>query len=244
MTGHEPEGRATDASVAFRVTRWGRLLTFRADGAELDRLDRHDLALGLVATWIVGMGRYWDDPGARLAQHLGLGSVVYVFALSLLLWLVIGPLGPRRWSYRGVLTFVALVSPPAILYAFPIERLVPLETARTVNAWFLGIVATWRVALLFYFLRVAGRLGAVRIAVGSLLPLTLLVASLAALNLERVVFQIMGGLRSSGNPNDTAYLVLLVITFFSTWAFIPLLIAYVSLIVITVRRRRAGASTA
>jgi hypothetical protein len=228
------------ASTVLRLRRWGRLLTFRAKRSEIDRLDDRDLALGLLATWLVGMGRYWDDPGARLAQHLGLGSVVYVFALSVLLWLVVWPLGPRRWSYRGVLTFVALASPPAILYAIPIERFVALETARSVNVWFLATVAAWRVALLVYFLRVAGGLGVFRIAVGSLLPLTLLVASLAALNLERAVFELMGGLRG-GTANDGAYLVLLLITFFSTWAFLPLLIAYVSLIVITVRRRRAEA---
>ena len=225
-----------------RLRRWARVLTFRAGREELDRLDRNDLALGLAATWLVGMGRYWDDPDARLLQHLGLGSVVYVFALSLLLWLVIWPLGPRRgWSYEKVLTFVALVAPPAILYAIPVERFLALEIARSVNVWFLATVAAWRVALLVHFLRVAGGLPAFRIAVGSLLPLTLLVAALAALNLERAVFRIMGGLRG-GTANDGAYLVLLVITFFSTWAFAPLLIAYVSLVTITVRRRRAEAS--
>lgn len=73
--------------------------------------------LGLAATWVVGMGRYWDDPRAVLLQHLGLGSIAYVFVMALLLWLVIWPLGAARWSYKRVLTFVALVAPLGLLNA-------------------------------------------------------------------------------------------------------------------------------
>ena len=66
-----------------------RLLTFRITREELARLDGRHLASGLVCTWLVGMGRYWDDPGARWFQHLGIGSVLYVFALSAVLWLLV-----------------------------------------------------------------------------------------------------------------------------------------------------------
>lgn len=45
--------------------RWLRLLSFRATAADHEQLGRRALAAGLVATWLVGMGRYWDDPGGH-----------------------------------------------------------------------------------------------------------------------------------------------------------------------------------
>jgi hypothetical protein len=170
----------------------------------------------------VGIGRYWDDPGAKLLQHLGIGSVIYIFALSLLLWLLIWPLRPKAWSYRNVLTFVSLTSPPAILYAIPVERLLDLEKARTFNVWFLAIVASWRVALLIFYLRRHARLQPFSIAVATLLPLTFIITALTVLNLERAVFNLMGGLREKGTANDNAYLVLFVLSYLSVMLFIPL----------------------
>jgi hypothetical protein len=223
-----------------RLRRWARLLTFRITERELEHLDRHDLAMGLVGTWLVGMGRYWDDPGAKLLQHLGVGSVLYVFILSLLLWLVIWPLGPRRWSYVRVLTFVALVSPPAALYAFPIERFTSLDASRDINACFLAVVAMWRVALLLYFLRVSACLSVPRTVVGGLLPLTFVVAGLTFLNLERAVFEIMGGLRGVGTSSDRAYRILFAVNVLSFGAFVPLLVAYVIQIATTDRTPRGN----
>src|SRR5215813_7250088 len=129
-------------------TTW-RLLTFRATSTELVSLNRGHLFFGLLCTWIVGIGRYWDNPRVPILQRLGIGSVIYVFLLSLLLWLVLWPLRPKHCSYFRVLTFVTLVSPPAILYAIPVEHFFSIDTSNTINAWFLAIVATWRVALLF-----------------------------------------------------------------------------------------------
>jgi hypothetical protein len=227
--------------MSQRLARWARLLTFRASVADLSALDRRDLLLGLVATWIVGMGRYWDDSRAVLLQHLGLGSIAYVFVLALFLWLVIWPLGPADWSYGRVLTFVALVAPPAILYAVPIERFVSLPAARTINAWFLAIVAAWRVGLLLFFLRRNARLTYPRVIVGSLVPLTLIVNALTALNLERAVFDIMGGLREPGTAGDSAYAVLVSITMFADLAILPVMIAYLVLVSFAVRERRERA---
>lgn len=98
------------------------------------------------------MGRYWDDPGAGILQHLGAGSVVYVFCLSFVLWVVVYPLRPKNWSYFHILTFISLVSPPAMLYAIPVEQFMSLAKASELNMWFLLMVATWRVALLLFFL--------------------------------------------------------------------------------------------
>ncbi len=217
----------------------GRVLSFRASRDELLALDRRHLAFGLACTWLVGIGRYWDDPRAHLVQHLGLGSVMYVFALSLFLWLLLWPLAPQNWSWRPVLTFVTLVSPPAALYAIPVERFMSLHAARGLNAWFLAAVAAWRVALLFWFLwHVAGFRGGVVVA--GLLPLTAIASALYFLNLERATFDLMGGLRDPA-PNDGAYQLLFVICVLAQIALIPLLIAYGAMVDAAVRKRRDGA---
>ena len=238
------ESGRSGGSVIPRLSRWARLLTFNASHGDLAALDARDLALGLLATWIVGMGRYWDDPGAVLLQHLGVGSVVYVFVLAFFLWLVIWPLGPANWSYVRVLTFVGLVAPPAVLYAIPIERLTTLRVAQTVNVWFLAIVAAWRVALLLFFLRRFAALTYPRLIVGSLLPMTLIVNALTVLNLERAVFEIMGGLRQAGTAADSAYGVLLAITVLADLALMPVLLAYLVLVSFALRERREARQAA
>jgi hypothetical protein len=205
------------------------LLTFRITREELLLLNYKHLGFGITSTWIVGIGRWWDDPGANLLQHLGIGSVVYIFLLPLLLWLVIWPLKPQNWSYRHVLTFVSLTSPPAILYAIPVERFTSLETARSLNVWFLAIVAAWRVALLFFYLSRHARLSAFPIAVAALLPITFIIVTLTVLNLERAVFDVMGGLRDGGTANDSAYGMLVALTVLSMLLFIPLVICYIFL---------------
>jgi len=219
----------------------GRLLTFRLPGEQFLNFGKSHFWFGLVCTWIVGMGRYWDDPKAKLVQHLGLGSVIYIFILSMFVWVVIWPLRPKEWSYSKVLTFVSLTSLPAILYAIPVERFLSLQIARSVNAWFLAVVASWRVGLLIVFLKRYAQLGGFQIIVSTLLPLTLIVTTLTILNLERAVFDIMGGLREGGGTaNDQAYAVLFTVTYFSVILFVPLLLIYVGLIVNGFVERRAA----
>jgi len=215
-----------------------RLLSFRATRDELLLLDRRHLALGLVATWLVGMGRYWDSPRALLFQKAGLGSVVYVFTLATFLWLILWPLRPGSWSWTRLLTFVTLTSPPAALYAIPVERFTSLETAQALNAAFLGVVAVWRIALLFWFLKRAADLPWYAVVVGSLLPLVLVVSALALLNLEHVMFDLMAGIRPDQRTSaDTAYTVILALTMVSWTALPVLLLGYVA---IAVQRLRAA----
>jgi hypothetical protein len=59
-----------------------RLLTFKLTKDEMLQFNSRHFAVGLTGTWIVGIGRYWDDEGASLLQHLGLGSVIYIFLLA------------------------------------------------------------------------------------------------------------------------------------------------------------------
>lgn len=223
--------KARDVAEVLQTT--GRLLVFRSAVPDLKRLGPLYLGLGLAFAWLVGIGRYWDNPRAGFWQHLGLGSVAYVFALALLLWLLLWPLKPRNWHYRTVLVFVALTSPPAILYAIPVERFLSLDGAQQMNVLFLATVALWRVILLCLFLRRSAGLRVFEVIVGTLLPITLIVVALAILNLEHVVFQFMGGLDpAQETANDGAYAVLFLITLLSPPALLILVIAYLVLCVL------------
>jgi len=187
------------------------------------------LAWGLFVTWLAGMGRYWDHPNANWWQYAGLGSVAYVFVLSAFLWLIVAPLRPRNWSFIGVLIFVTLTSLSAVLYAIPVEKFMTLESAQAANVIFLAIVASWRVALLIVFLKRAAGLSGTAVVVASLLPLTVIVTALAALNLEKAVFEIMGG-NMQQTQNDAAYFILLVITVLSVILSPIMLIIYCVLV--------------
>lgn len=214
-------------------------MTFRASRDELAGLGTRHLVFGMIATWIVGIGRWWDDPGAHRLQHLGIGSLIYVVVLSFVLWIVIKPLGPEHWRYKSVLTFVTLTSPPGILYAIPVERFLDLQAAQTVNVWFLAVVAAWRVALLVFYLRRLARLHWGSLVVATLLPLTAIVATLTALNLERVVFNVMGGIREAERTaNDAAYSVLVALTILSVFSVGPLFLAWLGITVARLRKRR------
>lgn len=209
---------------------WGdqlRLLGFRRLKLDLANFNAY-LVHGLLITWLCGVGRYWDNPRADLWQYLGLGSVAYIFILAGLLWLLILPLKPAHWSYRNVLLFISLASLPALLYAIPVERFMSMEHAQWANVWFLAIVATWRVALLFVYLQRVAKLPLGTVFIATLLPLTLIITGLTALNLEHVVFNIMAGLDSvhDKSANDAAYAILFLLTWFSILAFPFLLFGY------------------
>lgn len=207
-----------------------KLLTFRLSQQEILQFDGRLLAFGLVCTWLVGIGRYWDHPNAKLLQYLGVGSVAYVFILSLFLWLVLWPLKPKNWSYRNLLTFISLVSPPALLYAIPVERWFSFETATKLNVWFLVIVASWRVALLVFYLKRSSELSFGELVVATFLPLTIIVFALVELNLEGAVFEIMAGIRRSRTANDAAYRFLFTLALLSYLCIVPLFIAYVTIV--------------
>ena len=192
----------------------------------------------LLVTWLAGIGRYWDHPSADYWQYAGIGSVVYIFCLSLLLYVIVWPLRPSNWTYRGVLIFVGLTSLPALLYAVPIERAVDLKTAQSINAWFLGIVAVWRVALLIRYLLTSARLHWIVVVTVSVLLLSGIVVTLTLLNLEHVVFDLMAGIREeNASPNDTAYVIVLSLAFLSLWAFPVALVLYLGAIAHRMRGR-------
>ena len=196
------------------------LLLFRSIAPNLRDHRWHYVAYVSCVSLLAGMGRYWDHPSAEVWQYLGLGSLAYVIALSALLYWLLMPLRPANWTYLGVFLFIGLTSLPALLYAIPVERFFSLETAQSANVWFLLVVAAWRVALYIKFLLGAARFDWLSTFVATLLPLSIIVASLAALNLEHVVFDLMSGIRPEDrSPNDRAYSIVFMLTLFAYLAF-------------------------
>lgn len=197
------------------------------------------LVFGLLFTWLAGIGRYWDNPRAELWQYLGLGSVAYVFVLALFVWGLLAPLRPKNWSYRNVLLFLTLTAPPAVLYAIPVETFMTLNNARAANAWFLALVAAWRVALLVVFLRRTAGLSGGATAVATLLPISAIVLALSLLNLEHVVFDLMSGRAQDASGNDSAYLVVYFLSIFAFLAAPVLAIIYLVLVFLAWRKPQA-----
>lgn len=220
-------------------------LGFRAIQVSLQRDFWRWFTFVFLVTWAAGIGRYWDHPSAEYWQYLGVGSIVYIFCLSFLLYLIVWPLRPSNWTYRGVLVFVGLTSLPALLYAIPVERFVDLDTAQTTNAWFLGVVAIWRVALLIRYLIASAELHWFIVVTVSVLLLSGIVVTLTLLNLEHVVFDLMAGIRDAdASPNDSAYLIVLVLAFFSLWAFPVALVLYLGAVVHRQRSRKSSETNA
>ena len=114
-----------------------RLLSFRLTGEELRRFSWQDLITGLLLTWLVGMGRWWEDPNAKILQHLGVGSVAYVFVLATFLWLLTWPLSRPATRYFNLLTFITLTAPPAVLYTLPVRTLFALSMLKAFANGFL-----------------------------------------------------------------------------------------------------------
>lgn len=212
-----------------------RLLTFRATEKELTSFGFGHLIFGLLWTWMVGMGRWWDDPSANVLQHLGVGSLVYVLMLALLLYLVLKPLRPKTMTYRQILTFVCLTSPPGILYAIPVELFMSVDDARSMNLGFLALVAFWRVALLFFFLRRAAGLTFLEVLCCALMPITGIICALSFLNFERALINVMAGLERRGNANDDFYEIVLLISAVSVYVF-PVLLGIWIYKIVCVRR--------
>lgn len=212
-------------NLTVSIKKMFRLLFFKISRDEILAFNQSDLIIGLAFTWIVGIGRYWDDPGAKLLQHAGVGSVAYIFVLSFFIWLLLKPFHIKDWSYKNLLTFVSLTSTPALLYAIPVERFLDMNTSAAINAYFLLAVAIWRVALLVFYLRRFACITRFQTTVATLLPLTVIVTSLTALNLERAVFNIMGGIREK-TSNDSAYMILNLLTMLSVIIVVPMIVSY------------------
>jgi hypothetical protein len=189
------------------------------------------LLVGLLCAWAAGIGRYWDHPRAELWQRLGGGSVLYCFALALVLYLFMLPLRPRNWNYLNVLIFVSMTAPPALLYALPTEMLFNMEVAQRVNLVFLGIVSVWRVALLLRFLTKAAGLSILASIVGAFTPMLLILTVLSYFNVIPLVTQGMAGNSHLNDARDDQATLLVAMLTFLAWYGAPLvLISYAFLV--------------
>ncbi len=211
------------------ATTIGRLLTFRLTRDEMLEFGPVHLIAGLFCTWLVGIGRTLHNTRVEWWQHLGLGSVAYVFVLSLLLWLLLWPLRVSDLSYRRVLTFVALTSPTGLIYAVPVESFCTVNGASNMRLLFLAVVAAWRVALWLYFLAGFCRLSIFSTVVVGTLPLCGILTVLMVLNLDKVVFDFMAGIKHPSS-DDGSYVVVWMLSQLSILAAVPLLVSYLILV--------------
>jgi hypothetical protein len=96
---------------------------------------------------------------------------------------------------------------------------------------FLAVVALWRVALYWRFLRGPAGLPGLSAFIAMLLPLALIVVALSLFNLEHAVFDVMAGIsRDRQTSADAAYVVVIVLSVFSTIAAPLVGIIYLGLI--------------
>jgi hypothetical protein len=208
-----------------------RLLTFRSSREELAALDGSHLIVGLVATLLVGVGRYWHAPHASSLQGAGVASLIYLAALSVFLWLLYLPLRPEAWSIRRTLTFLSLVSLPGVLQAIPVREFADYWEALRLGAWVLGVVTIWRVALLLWFLVRSAGLRPLEAVISVLLPIDLILLALAYFQVGHEISDFVNGFRAFDILASMAFLAL------------PLpLLGYAAVVVVrfVARRRRVG----
>jgi len=77
------------------------------------------------------------------------------------------------------------------------------------------------------FLKRAAGLSVLKIIVGTLLPITLIITALSALNLEHVAFNIMAGIEPTDvSGNDDAYAIVFLLSIFSVLGFPVIFLVY------------------
>lgn len=143
-----------DFGAAFKDMR--DVLLLRISGERIRAFGPEHLILGLVCTGVVGMGRWWDDTSAIWQKQTGIGSLVYVFFLGLLIWMLAMP-WPKsaagKPTYLQTVSFITLTAPPGLVYAFPIELFGDPSVSTIYNLSALVIVSAWRVSCFVRYLR-------------------------------------------------------------------------------------------
>lgn len=166
--------------------------------------NRHATWVGLLFVLSAGFAREYDGE-YLLAEpwHVAVplvASVIGCLLLTSLVWLLAWRRQIREIrfaeTFRCFLNLYWMTAPLAWVYAIPVERLLPPASATTCNLVFLGIVATWRVALM---IRCVGVLYGANVF-AAMAPVLLFSTSVAWVALRLVpspVFMIMGGVRLS-----------------------------------------------
>lgn len=206
----------------------GRILTFRATCGDIENDVWPLLLIGVLLTWAVGFGRWWDDPRELpYFARMGFGSVLYVFVLSGLLWVISYPLAKEKVGYADFAAFVAATSVPGFVYALPIEAISASSTASFYNIAALVFVSAYRVSLLLWFLSKILDMKHWRATVCAFLPISGITFFISLADFGDKIVNMMGGFR--GNVSQTAsQAVVLWIGYVSFCAAPILLIAYIS----------------
>lgn len=203
-----------------------RILTFTATEEELDKLGARHLIVGLPLVWLVGLGRWWDEPrDISILHRSGLGSIVYVLLLSTLLYLIAAPLARQRFDLFKMMAFVCFTAPPAALYALPVEMWMDRQSAVMANIAFLSIVSIYRVSLLIWFYLRGLDMDAWHGWIAGLLPIAGIAVGLTFAGFAEQMIEIMGGIREQSAATE-AYVAVSMISCMSIWLAPVLLIAW------------------
>jgi hypothetical protein len=132
---------------------------------------------------------------------------------------------------------LTMTAAPGLIYAVPVEQFLNENTARVVNFSFLAIVAAWRMALYFHFLRGAAQLPTIAAIVAALLPPTLIMAVVSAYGFLEVVASAMGG---TDLPPDAALIANSLFWIAAAcWIALPILLLFWVALIFLRRRRPA-----
>ncbi len=213
--GHLDAGDTTISKPADRlkVAALFGFLVGRRESILAAARDRATIWVGLLFVIAAGFAREYDGEDLRREPwHL-----LIPLAASVVISLAIHSLVRRRdavpptsfWSeYRTFLGLFWLTAPMALLYAIPYERMLSPAGSVLANLWTLGLVASWRVALMS---RVVSVLTARSLRHSFFL--VMLVADVAALvalfTVPVPVLQVMGGIRLTESEQvlqNTAFL--------------------------------------
>ncbi|MBS1704538.1 MAG: hypothetical protein JST40_01580 [Armatimonadetes bacterium] len=184
-----------------------------------------------------GIGRWWDDPRPiPIPVRLGLGSVAYIFLLTIFLALFIAPYIWAQFKLPAFLTFIAATAPPAMAYALPVERYLSPADAVQYNFYALVVVATYRVSLLIWYLLRAYRFPWWRTIIVFVVPISLILFALMATGQGRYVLEIMGGFRDK-LPREQIEQTVMGLGLLGLFVSPVVLVAYAIDLVIFLRRR-------
>lgn len=186
-----------------------RVLRFRASREDLAKGGLPLVAVGMAITWLVGIGRWWDDPRTlEWYVRWGFGSLLYVGCLSLVLFALAAPLSRRASpdDFRVTLSFVTASALPGIVYAIPIELIAGPSAASAYNVAALIFVSLYRLALLYWFFySVLGLPDQAWILTS--LPVAAIVAVVSMMNMGPMVVDIMGGFRETMPKSEAESIV-------------------------------------
>lgn len=173
---------------------WVRFLTFRSREEDFFEARWSLLILAILGTWIVGIGRWVTDRDALAIQRTGIGSIAYIVALSTALYVMLWFVSNRKTRYLDMLVVVGMTSPPALVYAIPVERWFTPEVSAGLHAAALAFVSIYRVSLLIFYLVRSRRYDISGAVFGFLLLLSCILLWLFLSGKTGITFTGMGGI--------------------------------------------------